>query len=175
MTSAHPWWLWFDVIPGRLIPLLSFVGLTPQGLFLFEAHNDLILPFEGSKYDKRLNYTWISKWWSEIDSAIHGPSGFWTTFLIKVCHRLGVPWQPMHTGVKGCLCACACMNNQVRFRFCLISNLVSLSNKLQPQFQWSWDVVLNINKNRVQWFSNYVQPKFNWVHYKDKIFNVQTD
>ena len=46
---------------------------------------------------------------------------------------------------------------------------------LQPQFQWSWDVVLNINKNRVQWFSNYVQPKFNWIHYKDKIFNVQTD
>ena len=54
------------------------------------------------------------------------------------------------------------------------SEFISLK-LVQPQFQWSWDVVLNINKNRVQWFSNYVQPKFNWVHYKDKIFNVQTD
>ena len=52
---------------------------------------------------------------------------------------------------------------------------MTLQDSITPITNEAWDVVLNINKNRVQWFSNYVQPKFNWIHYKDKIFNVQTD
>ena len=45
----------------------------------------------------------------------------------------------------------------------------------KPQFQWSWDIVENVNKNRIQWFATPFQLKFNWIRYKDKMLNVQTD
>lgn len=57
-------------------------------------------------------------------------------------------------------------------------NLLSL-RQIQTQFQWSWDVVF---KHDFFFFLkaqciylNHVQPVLNWVHDKDRIFNVQTD
>lgn len=42
----------------------------------------------------------------------------------------------------------------------------------KPQFQWSWDIVYNVNQNRMQWFANPFQSRFKVIY---SIVQIHTD